>query len=202
MDLQAEYRAVCAAYFPRWRAAAQWTVLPGPRTQVRYGEELLTSDEAGLCEPALKTIWVTPAPALEQRVTLIHEICHAVCPRTCHGRPWQRRMRQAAARAAARGEADLQAELLQSLVDTVAEEAAKPRLTVEAVKAEVADMLMGYPEADLSWVVDCLALTHRAEPQQMADACPWLPAWMATVREYLLVEEVCAAIVRMIPEAP
>ena len=54
MSLDTTFRTLCARYFPRWRAAPQWTIREGPRARWRVGTETRSSSEQGYCDPPRK----------------------------------------------------------------------------------------------------------------------------------------------------
>ncbi|MBM4354109.1 MAG: hypothetical protein FJ109_10000, partial [Deltaproteobacteria bacterium] len=72
--LRTLFDQTCQAYFPRWRAAAAWTVLFEPPPGYL--------DAWGLCERETRRIWVhadhVKGDSARAVACLVHEIVHAV----------------------------------------------------------------------------------------------------------------------------
>jgi hypothetical protein len=177
MDLDTTFRDLCAHYFPRWRAAAQWTIREGPRAQWHHGTGMRSTSEQGYCDPANKIIYVQ-VRWRDLHATIIHEACHAIAG-GAHGARWQRRLGQAQAVAAVRGDTLLAASLAADLTSY-----RLPGLNVSAAVTygRVEDLLLDVATATLDDVVQSLAYDYSMTPAEVLHRYRRLPYWYARYR--------------------
>jgi hypothetical protein len=174
MDLQTTFATLCALYFPRWRAAATWTVREGPKATWTEGTAQYGTTEQGYCDKDTRTIFIqNPVPAV-----LVHEICHAVTD-GWHGVHFQRRLALAHQRAVALKDADLAAGLANDLRDC-----ALPGLPQSApsVYGRVEDILLDAPAVTLDRIVTSFANDFALTPDEVLRRYPRLPYWYARHR--------------------
>ena len=178
MSLDTTFRTLCARYFPRWRASAQWTIREGPRVQWHRSNGVRSSREQGYCDPTTKTIWINVSWR-DVCATIIHETCHAVAG-GYHGARWQRRMAQAQAQAAALGATQLAASLASDLkmFDL-------PGLYFDAQTTydRVHDLLLDSPSVTFEHVVDALAEDYGMIPEEIVRRYRRLAYWYGYYRQ-------------------
>jgi hypothetical protein len=178
MSLHTTFEAVCALYFPRWRAAPTWTIREGPRAQWQVGTQTRTTTEMGYCDHATKTIWINARP-VDHPLILIHEICHAICSGG-HATLWQRRMGQAQARAVTQGDTALAEALAAEIAGYAADNALL--MTAGTVYARVEEMLLDTPQATLDYIVEAIGGAFSMTPAEMLHRYARLPYWYARHR--------------------
>ncbi len=139
--LQQEFQAVRQQFFPRWYRAGRW--------RIRQVGDL--DGAQGRCCREDQTIRLTHLPEGEEGAALlIHEITHAVADGG-HGKQWQARMERAAATAEQIGRTEL-AGLLRKEIAGYNDPLA--RVTAAGVYGEIADAVVGNPDATFWKVID------------------------------------------------
>jgi len=180
MTLQATFHHLCTLYFPRWRAADQWTIREGPRAHWHRGNDQRSTSEQGYCDHVTKTIWINVS-GRDLHAAIIHETCHAVAG-GYHGIRWQRRMVHAQIRAATLGDTPLAEALANDL-----EMYQRPGLRANAssIYGRIEDILLDVPALTFDQVVDAIADDCSMTPDEVLHRYRRLRYWYARHRRDL-----------------